>query len=144
MVRVTHRKKNLDCTNSQYQVNNSPHKVSFSSVSIRKESMPLETAARGGAERRPRRRRVLRWIGYLLAGLAGLVVLLAIVGAIYQSVESSNDLRTHSPPGRLIEVNGFKMHLYCVGDGSPTVILESGLGDNWLSWYRVQPALAIK
>jgi len=102
--------------------------------------MPLETADLGGA--RPRRRRVLRWIGYLLAGLAGLVVLLAIVGAIYQSVESSNDLRTHSPPGRLIEVNGFKMHLYCVGDGSPTVILESGLGDNWLSWYKVQPALA--
>jgi len=61
--------------------------------------MPLETAGLGGAERRPRRRRVLRWIGYLLAGLAGLVVLLAIVGAIYQSVESSNDLRAHSPPG---------------------------------------------
>src|SRR6266403_4372367 len=104
--------------------------------------MPHETAALGGAGRRPRKRRILRWIGYLLAGLAALVVLLAIVGAIYQSVESSNDLRTHSPPGRLIEVNGYKMHLYCVGDGSPTVILESGLGDNWLSWYKVQPALA--
>jgi len=104
--------------------------------------MPLETAGLGGAERRPRRRRVLRWIGYLLAGLAGLVVLLAIVGAIYQSVESSNDLRTHSPPGRLIEVNGYKMHLYCVGDGSPTVILESGLNDSWLYWYKVQPAVA--
>jgi pimeloyl-ACP methyl ester carboxylesterase len=104
--------------------------------------MPLETSGLGGAERRPRRRRVLLWIGYLLAVLAGLVVLLAIVGAIYQSVESSNDLRAHSPPGRLVEVNGYKMHLYCVGDGSPTVILESGLGDNWLSWYKVQPALA--
>jgi len=70
------------------------------------------------------------------AGLAGLVVLLAIVGAIYQSVESSNDLRAHSPPGRLVEVNGYKMHLYCVGDGSPTVILESGLNDSWLYWYK--------
>ena len=90
----------------------------------------------------PRKRRILRWIGYLLAGLAGLVVVLAIMGAIYQSVESSNDLRTHSPPGRLVEVNGYKMHLYCLGEGSPTVILESGLGDSWLSWYKVQPAVA--
>jgi len=104
--------------------------------------MALETAGLGGAERRPRKRRVLRRIGYLLAGLAGLVVLLAIVGAIYQSVESSNDLRTHSPPGVLVEVNGYKMHFYCVGDGSPIVILESGLGDSWLSWYKVQPAVA--
>jgi pimeloyl-ACP methyl ester carboxylesterase len=104
--------------------------------------MPLETSGLGGSERRPRKSRVLQWIRYLLAGLAGLVVLLAGVGAIYQSVESSNDLRTHSPPGRLVEVNGYKMHLYCVGDGSPTVILESGLGDNWLSWYKVQPAVA--
>jgi len=104
--------------------------------------MPLETVPLGGAEHRPRKRRILRWIGYLLAGLAGLVVVLAIVGAIYQSVESSNDLRTHSPPGRLVDVNGYKMHLYCLGDGSPTVILESGLNDSWLYWYRVQPAVA--
>jgi pimeloyl-ACP methyl ester carboxylesterase len=34
------------------------------------------------------------------------------------------------------------MHLYCVGDGSPTAILESGLNDSWLSWYKVQPATA--
>ena len=104
--------------------------------------MPLETAALGGPERRPRIRRVLRWIRYLLGGLAVFFVFLAIIGAIYQSVESSNDLRTHSPPGRLVDVNGYKMHLYCLGEGSPTVILESGLNDSWLYWYKVQPAVA--
>jgi pimeloyl-ACP methyl ester carboxylesterase len=104
--------------------------------------MPLETAGLVGAERRPRRRRILRRIGYLLAGLAGFVVLLAVVRVIYQSVESSNDPRTHSPPGVLVDVNGYKMHLYRLGEGSPTVILESGLNDSWLYWYRVQPAVA--
>jgi pimeloyl-ACP methyl ester carboxylesterase len=104
--------------------------------------MPLENARLGDTERRKRRRRILRWTGYFLAGLASLVVVLAIIGAIYQSVESSNDLRTHSPPGVLVEVNGHKMHLLCVGDGSPTVILESGLNDSWLSWYKVQPDVA--
>jgi len=68
--------------------------------------------------------------------------LLAIVGAIYQSVESSNDLRTHSPQGRLVDVNGYKMHLYCVGEGNPAVILESGLNNSWIYWYKVQPDVA--
>jgi pimeloyl-ACP methyl ester carboxylesterase len=103
--------------------------------------MPSHSAGLPGTKG-PRKRRVLRWIGYLLAGLSGLVVLLAIIGAIYQSVERSNDLRTHSPPGSLVDVNGYKMHLYCVGDGSPAVILESGLNDSWLSWFKVQPSVA--
>lgn len=104
--------------------------------------MPVENTGLGEAESRPRKRRVLRWIGCLFAGLSALLFLLAIIGAIYQSVERSNDLRTHSPPGSLVDVNGYKMHLYCQGDGSPAVIFESGLNDSWLSWYRVQPSIA--
>jgi pimeloyl-ACP methyl ester carboxylesterase len=34
------------------------------------------------------------------------------------------------------------MHLYCAGTGSPTVILEGGLGRDWISWQRVQPEVA--
>src|ERR1700730_14756148 len=103
--------------------------------------MPVKSAGLSETEASGKRH-VLRWLGYLLAGLLGLVVLLAIIGAIYQSVESSNDARTHSPPGSLIDVSGYKMHLYCVGEGSPAVILESGLNDSWLSWYKVQPSIA--
>jgi hypothetical protein len=32
------------------------------------------------------------------------------------------------PPGILVDVGGRKLHLYCTGHGSPTVILESGAG----------------
>jgi len=35
------------------------------------------------------------------------------------------------------------MHLYCVGHGSPTVVLDSGIGDSWLSWRKVQPEVAL-
>jgi pimeloyl-ACP methyl ester carboxylesterase len=45
-------------------------------------------------------------------------------------------------PGKLYEVNGSPMHLYCTGAGSPTVVLEAGLGNYWLHWQRVQPELA--
>lgn len=48
----------------------------------------------------------------------------------------------HPVPGRFYIVNGFAMHLYCTGSGSPSVILESGLGDDWLAWQKVQPALS--
>ena len=34
------------------------------------------------------------------------------------------------------------MHIDCIGEGSPTVILESGLGDSYISWRRVQPRIA--
>ena len=44
------------------------------------------------------------------------------------------------PPGRLVDVDGggFIMHIYCTGEGSPTVVLDAGLGELSLSWARVQ------
>jgi pimeloyl-ACP methyl ester carboxylesterase len=69
-----------------------------------------------------------------------LVLLLAALGATYESIESSRDRRMNPPPGRLVDVGGHKMHLDCTGQGAPTVVLESGLNDDWLVWYKVQPA----
>ncbi len=34
------------------------------------------------------------------------------------------------------------MHLYCMGHGAPTLILEAGAGDDVLYWQTVQPELA--
>jgi pimeloyl-ACP methyl ester carboxylesterase len=71
-----------------------------------------------------------------------LVLLLAALGATYESIESSRDRRMNPPPGRLVDVGGHKMHLDCTGQGAPTVVLESGLTDDWLVWYKVQPAIS--
>lgn len=46
------------------------------------------------------------------------------------------------PPGRLVEVEGHRLHLVCVGQGSPTVVLEAGMSDAFAVWARVQPALS--
>ena len=44
---------------------------------------------------------------------------------------------------RLVALSGGrKLNLYCVGSGSPTVVLESGLSESAETWWRVQPALA--
>lgn len=89
-----------------------------------------------------RRRRVVRWAGYVAGGLACLLLFLACVGALYQWIAGSLDRRSNPPPGRFVEVNGLRMHLYCIGQGSPTVVLDSGLSDTWLHWYKVQPEVA--
>ena len=46
------------------------------------------------------------------------------------------------PLGRLVDVGGRKLHLYCTGHGSPTVILEAGAGSFAIDWALVQPEVA--
>ena len=51
----------------------------------------------------------------------------------------------YPPPGRLVDVGGWKLHLNCTGPsnpGAPTVVLESGAGDFSLGWTFVQPEVA--
>lgn len=46
-------------------------------------------------------------------------------------------------PARLVDIgSGRWMNIYCIGHGSPTVILEAGLGDQIRGWAMVQPAIA--
>ena len=48
-----------------------------------------------------------------------------------------------APPGRLVDVGGRRLHLYCTGSGSgPTIVLEAGGGDGFPTWYAVQPRLS--
>ncbi len=47
------------------------------------------------------------------------------------------------PPGRVLDVDGTRMHLDVRGpDTGPTVVLEAGLGSFSSNWYWVQQALA--
>jgi pimeloyl-ACP methyl ester carboxylesterase len=85
--------------------------------------------------------RRLRQIGLGLIVALGLLVLLGGVGAVYESVAEAADAKAHPPPGRMIDVGGHRLHINCVGAGSPTVVIEAGLGDSSLSWSSwVQPA----
>ena len=47
-------------------------------------------------------------------------------------------------PQRLVDIGGRRMNMYCLGRGSPAVILEAGLGDWIHTWRFVQPAVAHK
>ena len=75
-------------------------------------------------------------------GCLSLLLTLGCAGAIYQWGQSRLDRRMNPAPGQLIDVGGYRIHIYCVGGGSPTVVLDSGLSDSSLSWDRVQPEIA--
>ena len=48
----------------------------------------------------------------------------------------------YSRPGQLVDAGGFRLNLYCMGSGSPTVVFDSGWGDWAPAWSKVQPAIA--
>lgn len=81
-----------------------------------------------------RRKGCLVWLGISLALLLGL----ALVGYIYEPIAEAADAKAYPPPGRLVDVGGYRLHINCTGTGSPTVVIEAGLGDWSTGWGLVQ------
>jgi len=82
------------------------------------------------------------WFSRIGRGLLALVVILAAAGYLYENISEARDQRFNPKAGRLVDVGGDKTHIDCTGEGSPTVILDSGLGDSYISWRKVQPKIA--
>src|SRR5688572_32599013 len=83
-----------------------------------------------------------RWTRRIVIGLAGVLVIVAVAGAAYEWIASRRDISATPPPGRLIDVGGHRLHIWCTGTGSPAVILETGLGGSAVGWGFVQPEVA--
>jgi pimeloyl-ACP methyl ester carboxylesterase len=83
-----------------------------------------------------------RWIVRILIGFGSMVILAALTGTAYQWIATRNDLAANPAPGRLVDVGGYQLHIWCTGSGEPTVILESGLGGSSAAWGFVQPEIA--
>jgi pimeloyl-ACP methyl ester carboxylesterase len=77
------------------------------------------------------------WMRGMLFMGAGLVASLS-VGAAYNALQNWNLNRIHPVPGKMHLIDGSSMHIYCIGNTAPTVILESGIGNDWLIWQKVQ------
>jgi len=86
--------------------------------------------------------RSVHWPRRILVGFVLVLLIAALAGFIYENVSEARDRRFNPMPGRLVEVDGHKMHILCTGQGGPTVVLDSGLGDSFVSWRKVQPQIA--
>ena len=85
-----------------------------------------------------RTRGCLNWLGWIVVLIIGLILL----GYIYEPWAEARDAKAHPPPGQLVDVGGYRLHINCTGSGSPTVVVESGWGDSSAAWGWVQPEVA--
>ena len=87
-------------------------------------------------------KKLVLWGKRMLLAFAILLITLAIAGMVYQSIGETADARRLLPPGQLVDVGGYRMHLNCQGEGDPAVILEALSGGTSSYWAWVQPELA--
>src|SRR4030065_545691 len=100
------------------------------------------TTANDTGDVRGRRRGCLGCLGRAAIGLLACRSIFLAAGAIYQAAASAGDLNRSPPPGELYDVGGYRLHLYCMGEGNPTVVLEAGAASSSLMWYFVQRDVA--
>ena len=77
-----------------------------------------------------RGRGCLMWLGASLTTLLGLM----LVGYIYEPIAEAADAKAYPPPGQMVDVGGYSLHINCTGEGSPTVVIEAGWGDSSAGW----------
>jgi pimeloyl-ACP methyl ester carboxylesterase len=78
-----------------------------------------------------------RWVLYPVFAI---LVLMAVGGM----AEAVMELGGHHAPmtGQLVDVGDHRLRIDCTGTGSPTVVLESGLGESSFYWARISAAVA--
>jgi pimeloyl-ACP methyl ester carboxylesterase len=90
---------------------------------------------------------ISRTAGWGVGFLAGLgVFLLGLVGEglLYQRLAEIRDRGCFTPPGKRIDVGGYRLHLQVLGEprAGPVVVLESGGGMTSSQWGWVAPEVA--
>jgi pimeloyl-ACP methyl ester carboxylesterase len=83
----------------------------------------------------------LKRMGWIASGLVLLLGLALSGSTFYQQVSSEHDRDNYVSADHIIDVNGVEMHIRCEGEGSPTVIFESGAGTPYLNWWEIQADL---
>jgi len=71
--------------------------------------------------------RIQPWLLYPVLG----VLALAAIGGAYETLRNATDPALAEVGGyRLVDVGGHRLNIRCTGSGSPTVVLEPGLGES--------------
>ena len=79
-----------------------------------------------------------RW---LLYPVVGVLALLAVGGAVETVIEATDSGKS-AVGGQLVDVGGHRLFISCSGTGSPTVVLEGGLGQGAAYFARIAPEVA--
>ena len=83
-----------------------------------------------------------RMLNIILLRFAVLILGLILAGVIFETIAETIENRAIPLVGQLIDVGGYRLHISCAGTGSPTVVIDSGVGDWSTSWVGVQANIA--
>ena len=78
----------------------------------------------------------------ILIVVVTVLVFLMLAGATYQGAATALERRQFPHPGELVDVGGHQLHIYCTGQGTPTVVLEAPAVGMSTAWGWVQPEVA--
>jgi pimeloyl-ACP methyl ester carboxylesterase len=67
-------------------------------------------------------------LAYIFGILAAVILLLLIVSSINHGIKLKKERADYQPPGKVIEINGKKLHMYAEGEGDFTLVFLSGHG----------------
>ncbi len=84
----------------------------------------------------------LNWAQRFSYSLLTILAVVTIGGGTYQYVHTKLDETAYPPPGKLVDVGGYQIHMHATGEKGPVVILDAGLRCNCLDWALVQPEIA--
>ncbi|MBV9157171.1 MAG: alpha/beta fold hydrolase [Acidobacteriaceae bacterium] len=70
------------------------------------------------------------------------VLILALTGFAYEQFGERRDRARFPRIGRLVDIGGRSLNIYCSGEGSPTIILESNWGEPGYRWVAIQRKMA--
>ncbi len=102
---------------------------------------PLLVALTGwmfARSRRELRSRTRVWLVYPVFA----ALLISAIGGAYETYAERVDGSAFPIPGRLVDVGDHRLHINCTGSGSPTVVLEPGLGEPSTAMAWIAPAVA--
>ena len=80
----------------------------------------------------------LIWLGRIMVSIMGL----SLLGYIFEPMAEAADAKAYPPPGQMVDMGGYRLHLNCTGSGSPTVVIDAGHADSPASRLLVTVALA--
>jgi pimeloyl-ACP methyl ester carboxylesterase len=67
---------------------------------------------------------------------------LVLLAVLCLSACASSRIADYPAPGKLVDIGTHRMHIHCSGEGSPTLLLESGASTGVTLWQAIQPPLS--
>jgi len=91
-----------------------------------------------------KRRGCLWWSLVVVGGLFTVCMLLFLAAFIVEKITLAQIPSKYPPPGQMVDIDKYSLHLYCTGDPSvqPVVVVSPGSGSNVAQWPLVQPEVA--